>query len=152
MDDYLQGPPADIVTAVKVGVTVECLVDGFGESSARATVRGFVGRLAVGDVVTDVAEAVELSEWSSDLGPAVSGTAWGYMTPDEWRDVAYSLCIDLPDGRVLPDSGVVGTLGMLDGEGITPAVAIEGVDEGWDAPVIASFYVAFLVDGEGADR
>ena len=77
--------------------------------------------------------------------------AWqqdAFLSVEEWVQLADAYCIEL-DGKAVPVSHVP-TMGIITAEGLVPAVAIEGTDEGWNVgyyepSLIASFYVAVLM-------
>lgn len=116
------------------------------------------------DLIDDDADDVVRSEHDAEV-LAVEGSAHLTLTPDEWLAASHGWLLDLDwtgDGRTdnpseipaLPDR-IVPTLGILDADGITPAVAIEGTDHGWgyggyEPTVVASFYVALALTDKAA--
>lgn len=92
----------------------------------------------------------EASQYDSDLR-VWAGSVDAMMTVDEWLSVAEHFGIEIDEGEILPpDDRLTLTLGILDHTGITPAVAIEGTDEGWgyggyEPSLLASFYVALAM-------
>ena len=147
--------------------------------NARLAVRDYLAPIArtVGADAVDRGEDVEESDYDGSV-LAFHGSAFVDVAPEQWLTISdgYGLDLDwreLPDGPphaeriddpadipALPDERyLVPTLGILGADGLIPAVAIEGTEEGWgsyshEPSLIASFYVALAMrDGsaEGAD-
>lgn len=159
-------PRLSEVRTVRIAVEVESIVQNGDYISARRGRDDYMHRIR--DAVDegkhdlfDLPDGPEPSEYESEW-EAFHGTVHLDLTPDEWTRVCEGMCIDLAehDGHqlALPNPDYVEeTLGILSEEGILPAVALTGTDQGWgigshQPSLIASFYVGFLVSGVGADR
>jgi hypothetical protein len=102
-------------------------------------------------------EEPEPSTYDSDL-TVWAGSVDVMMTVDEWLSVAEQFCMEIEEGEILPpDDQLTLTLGILDHTGVTPAVAIEGTEEGfghggYEPSLLASFYVSLAMAwGESGD-
>lgn len=181
--DDMEIPMLADVTAVRLAITCESILDDRrGEDAddyARTAAKHYAAKLAdvIGWEHVDVTEDAEDSEYDSEW-TAYHVSCFVDVTPDEWVKIADAYCLDLDwsewseEERAATGSGrhkltdhtdipaipvdYVPTLGILGVDGITPAVAIEGTDQGWgdnsgEPILIASFYVALMLKGDDAD-
>ena len=150
-DDMMIYPKPDDVDMVLVCADVEVWTDPDDEARSRndrATRDDYLARAGNGGGLrTELSSEPETSEHGVEEW-CWHGKVVAELTVEQWRKVCDDLCIDVDDDSLLPDRGVEDTMGILCDYGVVPAVAIMGTDEGWDADVIASFYVAFLTKGE----
>ena len=181
MEDRNPIPMLADVDTVRLAITCESIIDerrgDDAEDYARVALKHYASRITdvIGTEHVDVGEEVEDSEYDS-AWRAFHMSCFIDVTPEQWRDIADGFCMDLDwsewsddeyarTGRgrhklddmahipALPNRGLVDTMGILGADGITPAVAIEGTDEGWGdysgEPILcASFYVALLLKSD----
>lgn len=155
-------PRLDQVGAVYLAVTCESLIDDdswqLGDEDGKAEAE----TIALGDLARYFGPLAAVRQgWAVDLdydhihrsesGLPYRCYTWqvgGYLTPEEWADVAAGYLLELGDLALPEDHSQ--TMGIITEDGLIPAVAINGTDEGWnygyhEPRLIASFYVALAV-------
>lgn len=142
-------PTPDQVDLVLVTISCESwITEGWGEERAYASLVDYFKPLTrvAGEEAASIGEEPVDSEY--DDQQCYAGTASAEMSVEEWLKVADGYCMTIEDCEVLPDDEyLVPTMGVITLDGVIPAVAIQGTDQGWgyggyEPALIASFYVS----------